>query len=59
MIFLPSCSIHVSSVPEPADSHGSTVLPVTFLGRFVRNSMGITTIGTGSHPTAFDISNLA
>ena len=41
MIFLPSCSIHVSSVLGSAESHGSTVLPVEpekDIPRFVRNS---------------------
>ena len=41
MIFLPSCSIDVSSDLEPAESHGSAVLPVKpeeDIPRFVRNS---------------------
>ena len=44
MIFLPSYSIHVSSVPEPAESHGSTVLPVKpeeDIPRFVRYTNSI------------------
>ena len=41
MIFLPSCSIHVSSDLQPAETHGSTVLPVKpkkDIPRFVRNN---------------------
>ena len=44
MIFLPSCSIHVSSDLEPAETHGSTVLPVKpeeDIPRFVRNTNSI------------------
>ena len=41
MIFLPSCSIHVSSDLESAETLGSTVLhvkPEKEITRFVRNS---------------------
>ena len=41
MIFVPSCSIYVSSDLEPAESHVSTVLPVNSevdIPRFVWNS---------------------